>query len=331
MKITNFIGVDISKKTLDFALVIKGSVSQNFKIQNSKKDLNSFFKDFRIDFSETLFCMEHTGIYGNILLDYLYQKQALIWLESAIQIKRSQGILRGKNDKVDAQRIALYAFKNHSDARLWKPEREVIVQLKYLQQTRERLIQAIQLIEKPINEAKGFIKQKYIVSMGKACRSSIRTLKKELNNIDQQIMDIIVADENLTRLFNIIISVDGIGKVTATQIIITTNEFKDFSNAKKYACYAGVVPFEHTSGTSIKGKTRVSHFANKNIKRLLHMAALVVISKPGELQNYYHRKIEEGKNKMLIINAIRNKLILRIFACVLENRLYEKKYQYQVV
>ena len=71
--------------------------------------------------------------------------------------------------------------------------------------------------------------------------------------------------------------------------------------------------------------------ANKNIKTLLHMAALSTIKKRGDLQEYYIRKVAEGKNKMSVLNAIRNKLILRIFACVNQNRVYEQNYCYKLV
>jgi hypothetical protein len=90
-----------------------------------------------------------------------------------------------------------------------------------------------------------------------------------------------------------------------------------------------VVPFEHTSGTSVRGRNRVSHIANKSMKSLLHLAALSTLNTPGEIQDYYNRKITEGKNKMSIINAIRNKLILRIFACIKQNREYENNYCYK--
>jgi poly(3-hydroxyalkanoate) synthetase len=69
--------------------------------------------------------------------------------------------------------------------------------------------------------------------------------------------------------------------------------------------------------------------ANKNIKTLLHMAALVAIQMKGEMREYYNRKVSEGKNKMSVLNAIRNNLILRIFACVNQNREYEKNYCYK--
>jgi transposase len=109
-------------------------------------------------------------------------------------------------------------------------------------------------------------------------------------------------------------------------MIITTNEFKNISDPKKYACYSGVVPFEHTSGSSVRGRTRVSHFANKNTKRLLHMAALSIIRYHGELKTYWLRKIQEGKHKMVILNAIRNKLIQRVFAVVKRGTKYQKFY-----
>jgi hypothetical protein len=86
------------------------------------------------------------------------------------------------------------------------------------------------------------------------------------------------------------------------------------------------VPFDHSSGKSIKGKSRVSHLAHKGIKHLLHMAALRVIQLDGELSGYFIRKAEKGKNKMLILNAIRNKLIHRIFAVVKSGIPYQKNY-----
>lgn len=95
----------------------------------------------------------------------------------------------------------------------------------------------------------------------------------------------------------------------AIEVIITTNEFKNFETAKQFACYSGVVPFEYISGTSVRGKTRVSKMAKVSVKTVLHMAALSAVSMKGELQDYFIRKVSEGKNKISVINAIRNKLI----------------------
>ena len=112
-------------------------------------------------------------------------------------------------------------------------------------------------------------------------------------------------------------------------MIVEANAFKGFDNARKFSCHAGVAPFEHTSGSSVKSKNNVSHKAGKSIKSLLHMAALAAetIKKTGDLQEYYLRKVAEGKNKMSILNAIREKLILRMFAVIKENRMYENEYK----
>lgn len=104
------------------------------------------------------------------------------------------------------------------------------------------------------------------------------------------------------------------------QILLTTDEFGASFTAKKYGCYAGVAPFPYRSGSRIRSRNRVSLLANKSVKTLLHLAALAVIK--AKLREYFLRKVAEGKNKMAVVNAVRNKLITRIFAVVKHNRKY---------
>ena len=188
------------------------------------------------------------------------------------------------------------------------------------------MLQAQKLLKIPLKESKALV-SKSIVSQGqKICQRTLNSIAADLKKVDNAINELIASDEELRRLFGIITSVTGVGTVTATQIIITTNEFKDINDPKKFACYAGVAPFTRESGV-FKGKARISHMANKKVKTLLHLSALVSINYNPDLKAYYERKVnEENKNKMLVINAVRNKLILHIFACVNQNRKYEKTY-----
>lgn len=177
-----------------------------------------------------------------------------------------------------------------------------------------------------INENKGFINKKVAAENGKLCGKTLQAINLDLAKTEKAIDSLIDRDPELKRLFRLVTSVSGVGKITATQIIIATNEFKDINEAKKFACYSGVAPFAKESGI-FKGKPRVSHMANKKVKTLLHLSALVAIQHNQELRTYYDRKVnQEKKNKMCVINVIRNKLILRIFACVKQNRKYEKNY-----
>src|SRR6185503_8317631 len=260
--------------------------------------------------SNALFCMEHTGIYNNPLLNYCTKQKVAVWLESAIHIKKSSGLQRGKNDRVDAFRIAIFAYKNREEVKFWEPKRYVIQRLKYLLGTRSRTMNALKQLSVPLEEEKEFTDSR--ITKGCLNSSSTKALKTELKNIEREIKLIIKGDNELKRIYDQVISVEGIGMITATSIIITTNEFKDITEAKKFACYAGVAPFEHRSGSSVRGKTRVSKMANKTVKTLLHMAALSAIKIGGELKDYFLRKVAEGKNKMSVINAVRNKLIQRI-------------------
>lgn len=331
MDYKHFIGIDVSKNWLDFAVVLEGNVLFHLQVNNSKdgisKLMKQLFKQPNYQANTSLFCMEHTGIYNNHLISFLAKIKTNICIESGRQIKQSQGIQRGKNDKVDAQRIALYAYKNRDCIRLWTPKRDVIVKLKYLLSLRDRLINASKQLSTPIKEDSGFVDKSLTQKITSLSKSTIASLKKDIVAVDDEILQLIKADVELNHLFSIITSIKGVGAITAAQILITTNEFKDINSAKKFACYCGIAPFEHSSGSSIRGKTRVSQLGNKNVKRLLHMAAMVSVMYNEELKQYYQRKVEAGKNKMLVLNAVRNKLIHRIFSCVKNGRLYENNYQ----
>ena len=139
------------------------------------------------------------------------------------------------------------------------------------------------------------------------------------------IAQLINSDEHIKRLMKIITSVPFIGKITALQIIITTNEFKDISCPKKFACYCGVAPFPKESGKIFR-RARVSNLANKKIKSLLHMCVVGSLKSSAEFRDYYLKKIGEGKPRMAVLNALRYKLITRIFACVKQDRLFMKEY-----
>lgn len=329
-----FIGIDVSKNTLDLSVIHGKEILFHSKITNDPSGLKEFWSILKskpgFKLSNALFCMEHTGIYNQHLLNFLYAKKANICLEASVHIKLSSGLQRGKNDKIDAQRIAQYAFRNQDELKLWQPKRLVVQQLKHLAALRSRLLNAKKQLSVALSEISFFDKQA-ATDMKKTCNSSLNALEKDVKQVEYKMSEIIDSDEKLKELFAVVTSVQGIGKVTATEMIITTNEFKDITEPAKFACYAGVAPFEHSSGTSLKGKPRVSHKANKTMKSLLHMAALVAICYNDDLKAYYQRKVEENKNKMSVINAVRNKLIWRIFACVKNNKIYEKNYQPAIV
>jgi transposase len=334
MELKHFIGIDVSKSTLDISIVIGGKVKSHLQIFNTVKEIKTsipkLLKEFQATLEDTVFCMEYTGIYNKPLLKWLETEKGRIWLESAVQISKSSGVTRGKNDKVDSTRIAMYAFTNRHQAKTWSAPRVILQKLAALLSQRNRLIKAKKQLKTAFKEQKLFLEKSITKLLEKYIEKPVKALDEQIDIIEKEIIHIIKKDKRLSRLYRIMLSIDGVGFVTAAYIMVTTNEFINISEAKKYACYAGVVPFEHSSGSSYRGKARVSSRANKTIKTLLHMSALAAIRVEGELQDYFKRKIEEGKNKMSILNAIRNKLILRIFSCVRRDQEYKKNFNYSI-
>lgn len=328
-----YVGIDVSKSWLDIAVINTEAISDilHFKVENNDDGLAQ--ANVRIgskwqgyDISKSLFCMESTGLYCYPLLQLLQLNQAAVWVENAVQIKRSIGIQRGKSDKIDALRIAQYAAKNIDNVRLWVPARAIVDKLKHLSALRDRLVQTRKKLVVPVEEFRQMGNDMMAKTLEKAMHKSIKGIEADIEGIEKQMKDIIDNDSQLKKIYALVTSVIGIGFVTAVNLIVYTNEFKAINDARKLACYCGIAPFEHTSGSSIRGRSKVSHMANKKLKTNLHMASLSSVRLDQGLKVYYERKVAEGKSKLSVLNAVKNKLIARVIAVIKRDRLYEKNY-----
>lgn len=324
--------MDISKHSFDVAIFSVKNAENVYhnaftNDESGFKELLKFTNKAVIGFniSESLFCMEATGLYCNALLDFFKNQQANVWVENPVQIKRSTGIKRGKTDKIDSISIARYAFKNVELARLWKPSGVVLEKIKNLAALRERMVITQKRLLVPIEELRNAGQVKMADLLYKAIKKSIHAIEADLKNIEAKIRECLKEDNSLNHLFLLITSVVGIGFVTAINLIIHTQGFNTLCDSRKLACYCGVAPFPYQSGISIKGKTRISNMANKKLKTNLHLAALAAIKCDPELKAYYQRKVLEGKSKMSVINAVRFKLLARVVAVVNKNEKYVTK------
>ena len=321
------LGIDVSKDSID-ACLIRQTDGQLFeqKFHNNLsgfKHLKSWCKEKQCECNEqTLCCMEHTGLYTRPLVHYLVSREVKVWLESSLQIKRSQGLVRGKTDKVDAQRIARYANVYQKKAQVIQISSLTLEKLKDLQANRTRLMKALQSLRVSAQELQQFDPDSGKV-IEKVNREAIRGLETSLDKVDEKILAYIRQDEALKQKYDLMLSVKGVGKVLAALLLVYTQGFTRLADSRKLACYSGVAPFAYQSGTSIRGKTGVSKFANNDLKRVLHMAAVSSIQHDSELHLYYQRKVQEGKNKMSVINAVRNKLLSRVVAVIKRGTPYQ--------
>lgn len=314
------VGIDVSKSKIDMCFVADPALKQHTYsvVTNNEKGIKQMLgliSKQGIALEEVLFCIENTGIYGMPLACYLNSVNADFWVVPAMEIKRSLGIRRGKNDKVDARDIAYYAYSHQHKIKLYQLPETEILKLKLLQTEREKFLKAL-LALKTTEENEGFLPKEVLQEVRKAHSIAQKALEKSLRLVEERIKEIIQQHPLLQKQYQLITSVPGVGPQTAVYLITTTRCFKDFANWRKLACYAGVAPFEYTSGSSVRGKTKVNHLANKKLKTLLNMCALNAKRVDKEIAEYYQRKTKEGKNKMLVLNAVRCKVLSRVFAAI---------------
>ena len=315
-----YIGIDISKQTLDVSILEeckKGTKTEHYKIGNNKKSIAQFVKKKLGCYvpEQLLFCFEDTGIYSFPLACYLNENKLIYWQVPAVEIKRSKGITRGKDDKTDAKDIAFYAYSNTHKLRPSAMPATAIQQLKLLFAEREKVLKALSMFDRTV-ETKEFASKEVFETVKDVNRSIIERLNKNLTKIEAKMLDIIDAEEQLGQQYKLLKSVPGIGMQTAIYLLIATKGFDAFENWRQLACYACVAPFPYQSGTSIRGRTKVHPLADKKLKSLLNMCAMVAVRHDRELKSYYERKTLEGKAKMLVLNNVRAKLLARAFAVI---------------
>lgn len=330
-KYSTFIGIDISKLTLDIVGINSENsiVKNSLVIDNNTKEIKKYFKGLLKKFNKEkiIVCFENTGLYGYYLSVILSDLNLDYSVVPALEIHLSKGLVRGKSDKKDALMIAHYALSNRFKLKLSKLNEFDIDKLKVLNNQRDKMMKIISMLNQ-IYESKDFLPKELTKESYRVNASVIKHLKKSLVKIEDEIQLIIDTNKKFQVNFELVKSIKGIGTQTAVYLLIVTKNFTAFDDARKLACYAGVAPFPYQSGTSIKGRTKVHRFADKKLKSLMNMCALNAKKWDTQLSIYYEKKVGEGKNKMLVMNNVRNKLLHRVFAVIKRQTPYVDTFKF---
>lgn len=308
------IGVDVSKATLDMCFKPSGTA---LRIDNNPRGFKAWYQQVKksgYPVTEVMVVMEHTGGYSSRFESFLRGKGIDYCKVAALQIKRSMGMIRGKDDRVDAARIAEYAWLRREILQADEPVMEGIARLKQLLSLRSKLVKDRAGYLCRVKEMKAAADYSKADPLIVVQQKLITTLSTTIKQVEKQIDILIKQHSQLARTCELLKSIKGVGKIIAAYMIACTNNFKRFTKARKFNCYAGLAPFKQESGTSIRGRTRVSHLANKEAKTLLSLAASCAIRCDKELKKYYQKRVSEGMKKMSCLNIIRSKIVSRIFA-----------------
>lgn len=319
------IGIDVSKNKLD-CLWLKDPVALKVKtkvFRNDTKDHEALLAWAQKNTGEVPgsihFVMEATGIYHEALAYRLHEAGARVSVVNPAQLRdyaKSLGT-RTKTDKKDSLVIARYGVSQHP--RLWQPEPAEVRQLKALL---NRLDAVKQDIQREVNR----LEKAEITRASEHVRQSIKTvrgeLEKEKSRLEALIDQHIDQNPTLKQDRELLESIPGVGPVIAQHMVAVVRS-RVFANAAQCAAFLGLVPVQHESGSSVRGRARLSKAGNAQVRAKLYMAAVVAIQHNPDIKAQYQRLLRLGKAKMCALGAAMRKLVQICFGVLKHQTPYQ--------
>lgn len=324
----HFVGCDVSKDTLDFSIHQSGKdyrLFEHMQFPNSTEGyqaMRKWLRTFKIKVKDAVIAMEHTGTYSNALSEWCFKKGVTFVLLHPLEVKNAGCRGRNKTDKTDAQFIADYAYTMREKLSPSQPEAPVIKKLRELRNERQLAVRSRTAY---LNQLKSISETSSIRRMEKAAASFTAQIKA----IEAAIKQVIESDASVKNTYELLISIPGIGLINAVTTIVATGNFTRFQTARQYAKFCCVSPMSVQSGTSIRSGDHVSRAGHNEIKSILTEGARSAINHDAQLKAYYQRKRDEGKSHGSVMNAVKFKLICRMFAVVQRQTPYVNTQAYR--
>lgn len=331
MDFSYFVGWDVSKASLNFCVrdPLQSEPVEEGQVANTAsaiaKLLRGWSKTLAADLAAFAHCVENTGRYTHPLLGLVEPLGLRLWMEDPLQLKRSMGRQKRKTDAVDARNIAEYCRYKCAQATWYTQPSPLSIHLRELSHARTKLVRTRQSLRtsRQAKEAFGLVEPNEVCQAVQ--QELVAVIGQKLATLDEEILRIIKADEQAKRKLEIARSVPGIGPKNVVVILAITGIFERISSARACAAYAGLVPYEFESGTSIRKRNRVSRAVSKELKTALHQGAISLIRSPSPFKELYDRLRVRGRTFRQAINAVRNKMLRVLYTCMEKNVMYDKK------
>ena len=315
-KFTHYFGIDISKDFFDVAT----DQGDHFQLENNDEG----FKQLKKKLPKGSVCiMEVTGVYHYRLALYLYELGIAISVVNPVRIKRfmEMHLRRNKTDKADAAMICQYGM--NQELSMWFPPEE------YLQKSRMIMDHISTYIK-----SRTMFKNRLHATKTQAYRCSILTRKLEqtIRQLDKTISELEMALEQLIKVheqenLTLLTQIPGLGRKTSIMMLILTEGFTRFDNARQFSNYVGLAPMHRQSGSSVRGRSRISKQGNPLMRNLLFMCSFNACKCNKACKDLYERIVAKGKSKKLALIAVANKLIKQAFG-IMNNKLnYTPEYR----
>jgi transposase len=329
----NYVGIDVASATFTSAV---GQAKDKWRIEvrpvtfaNGYDGFGAYIQwlhEHEVLPKNSVICMEATGVYNEKLAHYLIANGYQVSIEPPLKVKRAFKPAGHKSDPVDSMQIAEYAYRYWDELTVWAPRKEILEQIKTLLSAREQFV-----VERTghLNSLHALKRKSIRTPLAeKMHEKAITELKNHIEELEAEVERLIDQDPDFRKMVALLLSIPGVGLLLASHMLVIFQSSAEFCNPKKLAAFAGICPYEHTSGTSIQHKSTSRHYGPPALRKLLFLASLSLRTHNLQFRNYFLRKTkQEGKNKKLVINNIANKLLKIIVAVVRSQTKFIRDYQ----
>ena len=314
-------GIDLASEKFDVSFVDFEGKIKHIVVKNTKPQIEKFLDKLP---DNCRIVAEHTGVYGDLLLMLADIRNIPVSYVSGYEIRHSMGLVRGKSDPVDAARVREYGERHADKLEDTHFPSGTIYELRELYATRRLLVhQRKQLQTVLISDQKRPVQSD---TAQKIKQQTLEQLDRQITSLEKKMAELIENDDDLSKTSAIVQSIPGIGPVTATELIIKTDNFKRIRTAKKCATLAGISPFPNSTGKTDKGN-HVSHMGDKQLKSLLFMCARSAVVHFEKMRIYKMKKYEvEHKHIFVVLNNVANRLLKILYALVKKGEMYDASY-----
>ena len=323
------VGIDIAAETYS-ATCLTATFEKVFyartfqQTQEGWQQLLDLLQAKQIATKDLYVVMEATGVYSERISYYLYSQGIAVFVEPPQKVKQAF-YERGKTDPIDSRQIAEYGFRFRDQLHPWQPKDEIVDQVHVLLTTREHLTKINTACKTTLRSLER--KQRSMDTVTALYQTIITEITAKIEAIDREINETIKTNPSLHQTTSHIISIPNIGRLLAINLLVVTDGFTRPISYQSLASYIGVCPFEYTSGTSIKRRSRSDKAGPARLRKLLYLASMRLKRNDPTFQQYFARKVAEGKPKRLILNNIANKTLKIICGVVRSGKPYIKDYR----
>ncbi len=314
-KDTEIYGVDISKDVFDVFSIKTGHT----QFKNDEKGFTTFLKSLP---KPSLVVMEATGYYHYRLAQYLYKQDVLVSVVNPLSVKRfiQMKLAKVKTDKSDAKAICEYGQINEVPlyTALTDVQSECLQMFRLLDNyLKHRTATKNKLHGEEVLD----IPSKFVY---RSLKRNLNHLNKEITSIESRLLELVKQDYQ--ELLTLLKSIPGIGVKTVLFLLVITDGFSKFETASQLCSYAGITPTIRQSGSSVRGRSRISKVGNRKLRNLLFLCSFSACKHNKACREIYERITNKGKSKKLALIAVSNKLLKQAFAVAKSGLLYDENF-----